>query len=410
MVPEQALSTERHFLFLQGMPCDFFRVVGDALEQQGHRVSRINLSFYDWLFWHDRRARSFRGRRQDWPDFLQRFLRDQAVTDLVLLGEQRKYHKEAVALARACGVRVMATDFGYFRPDWITLEPNGMGRDSTMPRDAATIRALAQGLPDVDFSPRFQDSTWRMSLGELLASLSDVLFKWLYPHYQQSLERPHPLIYNPAMVQAVLRRKWQARRVAALYQSLRGGGRPYFVFPLQLDYDFQIRAYSPYPGMGPAIDEVLESFARHAPHDCDLWVKTHPWDPGLIDWERQVRVAVDRLGIAGRVHFLNGGNLDDMMAQALGVVTVNSTSGLKALQLGRPVQVLGHAVYDVDGLTHAGGLHAFWRNASAPEPGLLDAFIRLLVARTQLRGVFFDPVGKQAAVSAFVSRLLAVGG
>jgi len=406
MVSKQALSIVRHFLFLQGMPCDFFKVVGDTLEQHGHRVSRINLCFYDWLFWHDRRALNYRGRRQGWPDFLQRFLADQTVTDLVLLGEQRKYHKEAVALARACGVRVMVTDFGYFRPDWITLEPNGMGGESTMPRDAAAILALAQGLPEVDFTPCFQDSTWRMSLGELAGSMGDVLFKWLYPHYQQSLERPHPLVYNPAMVRALLRRKWRARRVAALYQALRAGGRPYFVFPLQLDYDFQIRAYSPYPGMGAAIAEVLESFARHAPRGCDLWVKTHPWDPGIIDWEGQVGVAADRLDVAGRVHFLDGGSLDDMMAGARGVVTVNSTSGLKALQLGCPVQVLGQAVYDVAGLTHAGGVDAFWAAPVPPQLPLLDAFIKLLVHHSQVRGVFFDPQGKQAAVRLFVDRLL----
>lgn len=400
------MSTERHFLFLQGMPCDFFQVVGDALELQGHRVSRINLSFYDWLFWHDRRSLSFRGRRKDWPDFFRRFLSEQSVTDLVLLGEQRKYHKEAVALARACGVRVMATDFGYFRPDWITLELNGMGRDSTMPKDATSILALSNGLPEVDFSPQFQDSTWRMSVGELVGSLGDVVFKLMFPHYQRSIERPHPLVYNPAMAWTLLRRKWQARRVGALYKALRSRGRPYFVFPLQLDYDFQIRAYSPYAGMGPAIDEVLESFALNASRDSDLWIKTHPWDPGLIDWKRQVRIASDRLGIAGRVHFLDGGDLDAMMAEALGVVTVNSTSGLKALQLGRPVHALGDAVFDIEGLTHSGSLDSFWCNAVAPDPDLLSAFIRLLVARTQLRGVFFHPTGKRKAVSSFVSRLL----
>lgn len=395
----------RHFLFLQGMPCDFFRAVADELQGQGHRASRINLCFADWLFWHDSRATSYRGRLADWEGFLRGFISRQAVTDIVLLGEQRKYHRQAVALALQMGVRVMATDFGYFRPDWITLEPNGMGGSSTMPRDPAVILAQARDLPAVDFTPMFHDSDWRMSAGDLVGSLGNVLLKPLYPFYQQSIERPHPLAYFPAMGWALLRKSRAARNAQRSYQQLREAGRPFFVFPLQLDHDFQIRAYSPYKGMGEALDEVLASFAEHAPADCDLLVKTHPWDPGLIHWKRWIARSASRLGIAGRVHYLEGGSLDDMMRDARGVVTVNSTSGLRALQLGRPVQVLGQAVYHVHGLTHASGLHAFWADPPLPDAALLDAFIRLLVARTQLRGVFFHPEGQRTALAGFVQRL-----
>ncbi len=395
----------RHFLFLQGMPCDFFRTVADELQRQGHCASRINLCFADWLFWHDHRAANFRGRLAGWAGFLSDFIARKGVTDIVLLGEQRKYHREAVALARQLGVRVMVTDFGYFRPDWITLEPEGMGGESTMPRDPAVILAQARGLPAVDFTPVFKDSDWRMSVGDLAGSLGNVLLRLLYPFYQQTIERPHALVYFPAMGCALLRKPRAARQAQHTYLRFRETGRPFFVFPLQLDHDFQIRAYSPYKGMGEALDEVLASFAAHAPSGCDLLVKTHPWDPGLIRWKRWIERSAGQSGIAGRVHYLNGGPLDDMMRDARGVVTVNSTSGLRALQLGRPVQVLGKAVYDVAGLTHQAGLNAFWEKPQQPDGGLLEAFVRLLVSRTQIRGVFFEPLGKQAAVLEMVHRL-----
>lgn len=395
----------RHFLFLQGMPCDFFRKVGDALEQRGHLVSRINLSFADWLFWHDARATSFRGRLADWEGFLHGFIRDRTVTDIVLLGEQRKYHKQAVALARKLGMRVMATDFGYFRPDWITLEPNGMGGESSMPRDPALITAQARNLAAVDFSPTFRDSDWRMSLGDLAGGMGDVVFRVFYPFYRSSIERPHALIYFPAMGFALLSKSFAGQKARQTCRRLLDGGQPFFVFPLQLDHDFQIRAYSPYKSMAEAVDEVLVSFARHAPVNCDLLIKTHPWDPGLIPWQRRIARAARQLGIAGRVHYLDGGALDDMVIGSQGVVTVNSTSGLRALQLGKPVKVLGQAVYDVAGLTHADNLDTFWRQPRPPDTALLDAFIRLLVARTQLRGVFFHPEGKQFAIQGFVQRM-----
>ena len=66
----------RHFVFLQGMPCSFYRSVGEALERQGQRVSRINLSFGDWLYWHGKNAVNYRGRRKSWPDFLKSYIVD----------------------------------------------------------------------------------------------------------------------------------------------------------------------------------------------------------------------------------------------------------------------------------------------------------------------------------------------
>lgn len=396
----------RHFLFLQGMPCDFFKCVGNELEERGHKVSRINLSFADWLFWHDGRAINFRGKRSDWPEFLKKFLQKHSVTDIVLLGEQRKYHKEAVALAQLSGVRIMATDFGYFRPDWITLEPNGMGGESRMPKDAAGIVAQTRNLPSVDFTPQFQDSSWRMSVGDFVGSFGDVIFGFFYPHYIRSVERPHPLIYFPAMGLALLRRKWRAKSVDGIHRKLHDRKYPYFVFPLQLDFDFQIRAYSPYSGMGEAIDQVLISFARYAPQGFDLWIKAHPWDPGLINWKERIRVVAVQWGIESRIHYFDGGNLDEMMNNASGVVTVNSTSGLKALQLGRPVQVLGSAVYDVAGLTYSEGLDKFWSQRLLPDMALLDSFIKLLVHHSQIRGVFFHPKAKRVVVKRYVDRLL----
>jgi capsular polysaccharide export protein len=71
-------------------------------------------------------------------------------TDIVLLGEQRVYHRAAIATARPLGIAVTVTDFGYIRPDWVIVERNGMNAESEFPRDAAAILALAQGLPPVD--------------------------------------------------------------------------------------------------------------------------------------------------------------------------------------------------------------------------------------------------------------------
>ena len=56
-------------------------------------------------------------------------------------------------------------------------------------------------------------------------------------------------------------------------RDLVGSGTPYYVFPLQLNFDFQIIAYSNFDGVGQAIQQVLESFAKHAPVGTRLVLK-----------------------------------------------------------------------------------------------------------------------------------------
>jgi capsular polysaccharide export protein len=67
------------------------------------------------------------------------------VTHVLLLGENRRYHRQAVDIALALGIQVVVNDFGYIRPDWITFERNGMSGGSLFPRDPAAIRAMALG-------------------------------------------------------------------------------------------------------------------------------------------------------------------------------------------------------------------------------------------------------------------------
>lgn len=399
--------SDLHFVFLQGMPCSFFYRIGQKLAGLGHRVSRINLCFGDWLFWHGPDAISYRGRYADWPAFITAFFQQNRVTDLVLLGEQRKYHKEAVKIAQGMGIRVMTTDFGYLRPDWITLEQDGMGGNSRFPRDPKMILAGAERVPNINLSRRYSDSSFKMALGDLVYSFGNVIFGGLlYPYYRRSEARAHPLIYFPAIGLRLLGSGRRNRRARAKMREIHEAGAKYFVLPLQLEHDFQIVAYSSFSGLEEMLELVIESFAMHAAKTSRLVIKSHPWDPGLKQWGRYIDQVAGRLDVAGRIDYLEGGDLDEMMRLSEGVVTVNSTSGLRALQLECPVRVLGQAIYDLPGLADQQKLDSFWKNPQAPDPQLADSFINLLAETIQIRGVFFSEPGATAAVNAFISKLL----
>jgi capsular polysaccharide export protein len=392
------------FLFLQGPLSPFFPRLAAALEARGHRALRVNLCLGDQLLWRRPGALNYRGDLRGWPRFVGDLLQREGVTDLVLLGEQRPHHLAAITEAKAAGVRVTVTDFGYLRPDWITLERDGMSAWSRFPRDPAAIVKLAADSPPPDPALRYVDSFGRQAFWDVTYHLTNWLFAWLFPGYR-SPQIHHPVPNYLGTGWRLLQRRSNGRRAARIVEAAQSSGRPYWVFAMQMEVDYSIRAYSPYRDMSGPLQEVIESFARFAPPEGRLLVKVHPLDPGLRGWRSRIARMAAQAGVRDRTDFLDGGALDPLVARSSGVVTVNSTAALRALQIGTPVKVLGSAIYDVEGLTFQGSLHRFWTEAAPPDPALLDAFLRSIADLLHIRGVYYREPGLSAAVAAAAERL-----
>ena len=297
------------------------------------------------------------------------------------------------------------TDFGYLRPDWITLERDGMSGNSRFPREMAQVGVLARQAPAIDLAPRYADSALAMALGDLLYSFSNVFFGWLYPRYQRSDRRPHPFVYFPAIGWRLLAARFGARRAQRQMAALLTAQTPYFVLPLQLEHDFQIVSYSTFASLLEPLRVVIQSFAAHSVPGTRLVVKAHPWDPGLRRWRAITGRVAAEFGVGDRVDYLDGGDLDGLLRSAQGLVTVNSSVGVRALQLGCPVKTLGQAIYDIPGLCFLGVLQDFWRQAAPPDSANVAAFVDALAASIQIRGVYSREPGLSAAVAQAVERL-----
>ncbi len=372
----------------------------------GHRCFRINLRFGDWLFWRRRGAINYRGSLQKWSEYLSAFFDEYAVTDLVLLGEQREHHKIAVDLANLRGIHVTVTDWGYLRPDWITLERNGMSGNTHFTKDPEEILQLGAIMPEPDMAVRYQESFAKLTFNNVCGDISSWLFGFLYPGYRSYLPN------NPVAgyISTGLRLIRTRRREKFIKQSIKhwtgcAGEKPYYVFPLQMEGDFQVRAYSRYSDLYVAINEVIASFARNAPSHSLLIIKLHPWDTGLRAWRRMSLDIARRLGVQSRVEFIDGGSLDELINGAAGMVTINSTCGVSAIKLGLPVKTLGACLYDIPGLTFQGHLDDFWSQAEPPQAELRDAFIRAIAGCIQIKGGFFSEKGLAAAVEESAQRL-----
>lgn len=395
------------FLFLQGPHGPFFAMLADALRARGHGALRININGGDKVDWPGE-ATDYRGTFRNWPLFFDDFIVHHDVTDLILYGDCRPYHASAHKMARLRGLRVHVVEEGYIRPDFMTLQEDGVNGNSTLPLDPQWFLDQARELPPEDGGkdPQVPSAFRQRAVNTARNGLASAVMRPAFPFYRT--HRPqHFALEAAGWFKKLMLRKGDKRASVAEWEKVRG--RPYFTLPLQLDSDYQIRVHSPFGNMRAALRFVIKSFARHAPPETSLLVKRHPLDSGLVAWERLTRRLAARYGVSDRVFYLADWDIAQVVGKSLGVVTVNSTVGTLALNRGKPVLVLGHAVYKVPGVVYKGTLDEFWLDPGAPDEELYSAFRRVLIDRCLIRGGLLSDQGLNMLVNNAVERLC-VGG
>ena len=96
------------FLFLQGPHGPFFQRLARMVRHSGADVWRVGFNSGDRLFWQDRdRYVAYRGDAQGWPDFFKTLIAEKRVTDIVLYGDVRPIHAQAIAYAKEARVLLL---------------------------------------------------------------------------------------------------------------------------------------------------------------------------------------------------------------------------------------------------------------------------------------------------------------
>ena len=391
----------RNFLFLQGPPGPFFWQMAERLKSLECGIFRINLNGGDKADWPGH-ATNYRGTRRKWTLFIDRFLVDHAITDVVLFGDCRPLHMAAHRMAQLRKIDVHVFEEGYIRPDWLTLEPSGVNGFSSLSRDPQWYLEEARSLPPLPNRPPISASFPRRARDAFKYYSRVAFLRFLFPFYQ-SHRKGSLFVEAAGWARKYSFRAAEKRRTTQAIETLKG--RNYFLFPLQLSNDYQIREHSPFRDMVEALHYVLYSFARRAPADAVLVVKEHPLDASLTNWRRHVSRIAQQAGLGDRVVHIADGNLRKLTEECRGLVTVNSTSATLSLAAGVPTIALGKAVYNVPGVTHQGRLDDFWLRPQAPDPAIFDAFRRVLYDRCLIYGGLASQSAVQTLVESAVERL-----
>lgn len=388
---------KRSFLFLQGVSSPFFPRLADQLRADGHRVFKINFNAGDLAYWGLRQSWNYRGELSGLTDFLDDKYRRFAITDQVLFGDRRPVHRAAVDRAAALGVRTHVFEEGYLRPHWVTLEREGVNGHSLLPRDPDWFRSVGGGLPDYGCGASFDSPFWLRAVYDVAYHLAGALNPILFPHY-----RTHAP-YNAALEYAGYIRRFamlhfRKPKDKVLIDRLIDRRVPFFLLPLQLNSDAQIRDHCRFADMNEVMEFVMVSFAGHAQGDARLVIKNHPLDAGLVNFRRVIARLEKRFGLAGRIDYLESGDLVALLRAARGLVTVNSTAGCLSVEMGCPTCTLSDPIYNLPGLTFQGGLDEFWRGARRPDEELYRRFRNTVIHAAQVNGGFYCAAGIRMAV------------
>ena len=388
----RALARHRRTLMLQGPIGWFFDRLAQVLQQQGQSVTKVHFNGGDELFWRHPDALRFTGRIESLDGWLRTLVRARHIDAIVLFGQMRPVHCIARQVARELGIEVFVLEEGYLRPDHVTIERRGVNALSRLPR-AASFYAQHQPEAELPPLPAARPTDQRIGRTAGLAMryyLAALLRHWRYPNrvHHRSLD---PVGEGWRWFTGGLRKPLHAWRERGLQQRLCSTplSQRWFLVPLQVHDDSQIRHHSRFAGMEDFIEEVMVSFATQAAPDLHLAIKHHPMDRAYVDYRGLIDALSHRLGLDGRVHCLHDQHLPTLLDHALGVVTINSTVGLQVLHHGTPVMALGDSVYGIPGLVHAGPLAAFWQDPGLVDQTLYRSFRRHLLEHTQLNASFY---------------------
>lgn len=398
--------TNKRFLFLQGVASPFFDQLANALSAKNAAVYKINFCGGDWFYWRNKSAWNFNDTLNNFPEFLEYKFQEFAFTDIILFGDMRPVHIPAINLAKKYQAKIWVFEEGYLRPNWLTLEMNGVNANSSLPKNPEYYLSQAQNLADniealdTDYSlmTRFyHDLKYNLARYALSAK-----FRYYQSHRPQSVFTEYLGWLKRLPIQKTIG-EYQAKNIV---NNLIKNNSPFFLLPLQLHYDAQIVYHSPFPRIQQSISNVLNSFALDADKKSLLIIKNHPLDIGTINYRKYIKNMAKQLDLENRMIFIDGGNLEQLLKYCLGVITINSTVGISALAYDCPVICLGKAIYNMQGLTFQGILTDFWKNPEKPNPDLFNAFKKTVLSQTQINGNFYTSKGIKMAVSYSIVRIL----
>lgn len=356
------------------------------LKDAGHRVGKVIFCAPDLIYkFKGIRVHLFRKPLADFEAWLRDLIKGGKYDTFFLYNHYRPYNQVAWNLASELDLGCFVFELGLIRPNCVTVFSR---KNPPIKAMAEAWNQLQSGGPNPE-PPKMPPELCQVSTPAKLVSFCSFFFLSritcsLFPNFVDQREMKlwghfkHGLIY--------LWRFIERSRDCEMDQLFAGAmSGKYYAVPLQVHSDTQITINSKFKSIEQFIKRVVYSFERNAPPATKLVFKVHPMDRGYKDYTDLIARLDHRLG-GNRILYVDRVHLPTLLANARGVVNINSSVGISGLVHHVPVITLGKAVYDLTNLTYQGRLETFWTEAQRPKNQQVRNFINLLLETNQGRG------------------------
>ncbi len=401
-------ASTRRFLFLQGPHGPFFARLGKMLRRAGADVWRVGFNQGDQFFWgRNGNYIAYTGAPEDWPAKIDGLLTEHKITDIVLYGDTRPIHAQAIAAARAAGITVHVFEEGYLRPYWATYERGGSNGNSVlMDLDVPRMqKILAESELDIPEAP----SHW----GDMRQHVFyGAFYHWFvmfanrrYAGFRAHRDLPVAREFRLYLKRLLLMPFHWGQRVLHT-AKIKLSGFPYHLALLQLAHDSSFQKHSDFDEMAEFLELVIQGFAQGAPRHHHLVFKAHPLENGQSPTRRDITRFAKTHGVSDRVHYVRGGKLAQLLDHARSAVTVNSTAAQQVLWRGLPLKVFGRAVYDKPEFVSTQSLPDFFAHPTRPDNRAYKDYRQFLLETSQIAGGFYAASGRRQLLRQVVDLML----
>jgi capsular polysaccharide export protein len=394
------LPNYKNILLLQGPVGPFFKKLGNYWLNRGSNVFKVNFNSGDDYFYHptEDEVIHFKFGSDLWPIFLSNLLVDKKIKAVFLFGDCRPFHHPVRSLSEILSINYYVLEEGYIRPHLFTLEKKGVNYYSHI--NDLSIEDISKDCGSKVEPPirqRFDHSFWHMVRFATVYWFINLINQHHYPLYK------HHRVLDVRMGYRWTRsvfRYWLYRltelstRRTLLKPDHKCNDSRWFLLPLQVHDDSQIKFHSDFESIDQILFNVIHSFSIHIKNTASsdlLIIKHHPMDRGHNNYKKVISQLAKIYCIEANIVYIHDIKLPYLLKKISGCLTVNSTIGLQSLHYQCPVINLGKSFYDKPGLTFQGSLDEFWISRDKVNAKNAAHFRNYLLHHTQVNGSLYDP-------------------
>lgn len=288
---------------------------------------------------------------------------------------------------------------GLFRPDTLSVDTKGLNFENSVPRSPAFYTneyspEHAESAPEPDITATDHRFTPLNPVSVLLLKLRfriRSLLKYEYRLCRFTRSTGRTLIRPVRKKLITLFKKPDQPDL----------DYPFYFIPFQVERDSQILKFSPYiRTMRELVSTLTETLARMKQHnsftDIHLVFKEHPEDHGYVNHADIYRSSKN----IPWIHFLRSYSTETLIRKSAGIITVNSTVAIEALDLNKKVLTLGKAFFNIEGMVkHADSKEALEKvlkefRGFTPDRKLTERFLHFLRHSYNIPGTWHNPSGE----------------